>query len=211
MKKIDRLLREILHRHHEHGDRFFSQKNLAEVCDLSLGTVNPIITRLEQIGAVERKPLGFRLIDPKRAILYWAVTRDLPKDIKYATFCPKKVEDIEADLPPGSILTAYSGFRAKFGATPADYSQVFVYADPEVIRRACKPTQRKKYNLFVLDFDDHLKGLSSGNVAPLVQIYVDLWQLGAPASRFVEEMERKLVLAPTKALEEVATALKRET
>jgi DNA-binding transcriptional regulator YhcF (GntR family) len=211
MKKIDRLLREILHRHHEHGDRFFSQKNLAEVCSLSLGTVNPIITRLEQIGAVERKPLGFRLIDPKRAILYWAVTRDLPKDIKYATFVPKKVEEVETDLPSGSILTAYSGFRAKFGATPADYSQVFVYADPEVIRRAYKPTQRKKYNLFVLALDDHLKGLSSGNVAPLVQIYVDLWQLGASASRFVEDMEKKLALAPTKALEEVATALRRET
>jgi len=211
MKKVDRLLREILHRHHEHGDRFFSQKNLAEVCGLSLGTVNPIITRLEQMGAIERKPLGFRLIDPKRAILYWAVTRDLPKDVKYATFAPKKLEEVETELPPGSILTAYSGYRAKFSTTPADYSQIFVYADPDVVRRVYKPTQRKKYNLFVLASDDHLKSLSKGNVAPLVQIYVDLWQLGAPASRFVEDLEKKLALAPTRALEEVAIALKRET
>ncbi|MEW6221715.1 MAG: hypothetical protein AB1476_00115 [Candidatus Hadarchaeota archaeon] len=209
MRKIDRLLREILHHFHERGERFFNQKNLAEVCDLSLGTVNPVITRLEQIGAIDRKPLGFRLINPGRAQIYWAVTRELPKDITYATFVPKKVEEIESDLPKGSILTAYSGYKAKIGSVPADYSQVFIYADAAAIRRVHRPTPRKKRNLFVLTPDEHLARLSEGGVAPLVQTYVDLWQLGAPASRFVEELEKRLARAPTKAFEEVARAFKR--
>jgi len=168
-----------------------------------------VIARLEQFGAIERRPLGFRLIDPKRALLYWVVTRDLTNDIAYSTFVAAPVHELETQMPPDSILTAYSGFRARFGTTPADYDTVFVYANPEAIKRMFKPTQRKKRNLFVLVPDDHLKRLSEGGVAPLAQIYVDLWQLGALASRFVEELERKLAPTALRALKEVAGALKR--
>ncbi len=76
-------------------------------------------------------------------------------------------------------MSAYSGFRAKFGSAPVDYEQVFVYADPDLIKRTFKPTQRKRRNLFVLTPDEHLQRLSEKGVAPSVQIYVDLWQLGA--------------------------------
>jgi hypothetical protein len=37
---------------------------------------------------------------------------------------------------------------------------------------------------------------------------VDLWQLGKPASRFVEELERKLSPAPERALGEIARSLR---
>jgi hypothetical protein len=70
-----------------------------------------------------------------------------------------------------------------------------------------RPKQRKKNNLFVLMPDDHLKRLSEGGVAPLAQIYVDLWQLGALASRFVEELDRKLASAALRGLEEVTKTL----
>lgn len=209
-RKIDRILRETLNRFYTKGERFFNQKGLAQTCALSLGTVNPLIARLEQLGAIERRPLGFRLVDPKRALLYWAITRELPRDITYTTFVPQTAEELEADLPRGAILTAYSGFRSKFGKTPADYDHVFVYADADEIKRAFKPTRGEKRNLFVLTPDEHLRRLSEGNLAPIVQIYVDLWQLGAPASRFVEELEREFEPAPTKAFEEVARGLKKK-
>ena len=151
--------------------------------------------------------MGFRLIDPKRALLYWAITRELTKDVTYTTFVPTTTGEIEAGLPRGAILTAYSGFLSKLGSTPADYEQVFAYADAGEIKRAFKPTSRRERNLFVLTPDEHLQRLSERGVAPLVQIYVDLWQLGAPASRFVKELERKLASAPTRALEEGARAL----
>lgn len=113
-------------------------------------------------------------------------------------------DELEAGLPRGAILTAYSGFRAKLGSTLADYEQVFIYADADGIKRAFKPTRSKKKNLFVLTPDEHLGRLSERGVAPPVQIYVDLWQLGAPGSRFVQELEREFASAPTRALEEVA-------
>jgi DNA-binding transcriptional MocR family regulator len=210
MRKIDRILREILHRFYQGGERFFNQKGLAKICALSLGTVNPLIARLEGLGAIERKPLGFRLVDPKRALLYWAITRELEKDITYTTFVPGTVEELEARLPRGAILTAYSGFRAKLDLTPADYEQVFVYADHDEIKHVFKPTSRQERNLFVLTPDGHLQRRSEKNVAPLVQIYVDLWQLGAPANRFVEELEREFAPAPTRALEGVTKTFEKE-
>lgn len=209
MRKIDRILREVLHGFYSKGERFFSQAGLAATCGLSLGTVNPVVARLEQIGAAERKPQGFRLIDPKRALLYWAATRDLPKDIVYTTFVPSGVEEIEAGLPRGSVLTAYSGFRASIGPAPADYGEVFVYADAGEVQRAFAPTKRGRRNLFVLSPDEHLARMSGGGVAPPVQIYVDLWQLGAGAGRFVEALERELAPAPMRALGDVVGALRR--
>jgi hypothetical protein len=210
MKKIDRILRELLYQHHEHGARFFNQKGLAVICGLSLGTINPVINHLEQIGAIERKPLGFRLIDPKRLLVYWAATRDLSKDITHSTFSPMKISEIEDELQSIGLLTAYSGYRASVGSIPVDYSEVFVYATPDLVKRAFRPTTRKKRNIFVLAPDDHLKKLSEKGVAPLVQVYVDLWQLGVPASRLIEELERKFSATQTKALEEVAHAFKLE-
>ena len=61
--------------------------------------------------------------------------------------------------------------------------------------------------MFVLAPDEHLMRLSENGVAPPVQIYVDLWQLGALGSRFVQEFEREFTPDPTLTLEEVAREL----
>jgi hypothetical protein len=210
MKKGDRILQEVFYRFCEHGERFFKQNELAKTCGLSLGTVNPLIAKLEQFGAIERKPLGFRLLDANRALLYWAVTRELLKDITYSTFVAAPLHELEAGLPDESILTAYSGYLARFGTAPADYDAVFVYANPETIERMFKPTPKQKRNLFVLTTDEHLSRLSENGIAPLAQIYVDLWQLGAPASRFVEELDRRLRPAALKALAGVVERVRKE-
>ncbi|MFN4133404.1 MAG: hypothetical protein ACK4GQ_03440 [Candidatus Hadarchaeales archaeon] len=210
MRKIDRLMREILGKYYSQGTRFFNQKSIAKSCSLSLGTVNPTIIKFEQIGAVERRPLGFRLTDPKRLLLYWAATRELSKDIVYTTFSPTKIEKIEEELREMGQLTAYSAYRLTFGSTPVEYSQVFVYASPELIERKFRPTRAKKRNIFVLTPDEHLRAMSKNGIVPIVQAYVDLWQLGAPASRLVEDLEKKLATVTAKTVEEVAKALKQE-
>ncbi len=115
--------------------------------------------------------------------------------------------ELEAKLPRGAILTAYSGLRARLGSTPADYEQVFVYASDDEIKRAFKSNENKERNLFVLAPDKHLTRLSESGAAPPVQIYVDLWQLGAPGSRFVQELEREFAPASNRALEEIAKEL----
>ncbi|MEM2192668.1 MAG: hypothetical protein QXG38_03535, partial [Candidatus Hadarchaeales archaeon] len=123
---------------------------------------------------------------------------------------PAKVEKIEEELRKIGQLTAYSAYRFTFGVTPAEYSQVFVYANPELVEKKFRPSRAKKRNIFVLEQDEHLRAMSENGVVPIVQAYVDLWQLGAPASRFVDSLERKLAAVTAKTVEEVAKALKRE-
>ncbi len=201
MKKGDRVFREILFRFYGRGERFMSQKALARACELSLGSVNPLIARLERLGAIEKKPLGFRVIDPKKILLYWASTRDLPRDVIYSTRSPLSTTGIEAQMPPGAILTGCSGYRVRFGDAPADYDEVYVYADPREVKRKFPAREAYRKNVFVLRSDPHLERLSEGGVVPLAQLYVDLWQLGAPANRFVDELDRKLELTQVGALE----------
>jgi len=184
----------MLYRTYERGERFMSQKTLAHVCGLSLGTVNPLVSKLEQIGAIEKKPMGFRITDARRVLLYWANTRGLVKDIVYSANSHLPLKEIEVGMPKGAVLTAYSGYRVRFGNVPADYDAVYVYADPLTVKRRFPPEKGRRKNLFVLAFDPHLARLSKGGAAPLAQIYVDLWQLGAPAKRFIEALDEQLEL-----------------
>jgi DNA-binding Lrp family transcriptional regulator len=203
MRKIDRVMREILHQYHERGRRFFNQRELAETCGLSLGTVNPLVSKFELMGMVERRPLGFRLVDPRRMLLYWAATREISGDVVYTTFSADPLPRVEERLSSLGLLTAHAGYRRLFGSVPVDYSSVFVYAPPEEVRRVYGP-RRKKPNLFVLTPDEHLMRLGREGAVPPVQLYVDLWQLGSLAGRLLEELERRLGEAPVRAVEEVA-------
>ena len=74
-----------------------------------------------------------------RILLYWASQRKLADDIVYSTSTPSSAAEIERGLPRGAIVTAYSGFRAKFGEVPADYEEVYVYADPAELERRFPP------------------------------------------------------------------------
>lgn len=211
MKKLDRVPREVLQGIYERGERFFKQKELAESCDLSLGTINPLIQKLRRLGAIERKPQGFRVIDVDRLLTYWSVTRDLPKDVAYSTYVPRRVGGIETDLPKEVILTAYSGYVKYFGEAPSSYRGVYLYGDSRKIERRFRPRPEEEPNLFVLDSDDHLEGLSSGGVVPLPQLYVDLWQLGRPANRFLKELEWKMKRRAIRGLKRVAKGLGRKS
>ncbi len=210
MKKNQRVLREMLYRTYERGERFMSQKTLAQVCGLSLGTVNPLMGKLEQIGAIEKKPMGFRVTDAKRVLLYWANTRGLVKDIVYSANSHLPLKEIEAGMPKGAILTAYSGYRARFGNVPADYDAVYVYADPLAVKRRFPPEKGRRKNLFVLAFDPHLARLSKGGAAPVAQIYVDLWQLGAPANRFIEALDEQLELVTVDTIQTMIQRLREQ-
>jgi hypothetical protein len=138
-------------------------------------------------------------------LIYWASIRELRRDIIYSTYSPLSVREIESQLPAG-VLTAYPAFRAAFGSAPTDYEQVYIYGERSRIKRAFPP-RRGKENLFVLNPDPHLKRLSSGRIAPLVQVYVDLWWLGSPAKKFVWKLDQKLERV---AVEKIEAMVKRE-
>ena len=170
--------------------------------------VNLIVAKLERLGTIEKKPLGFRVIDPKKILIYWASKRDLTKDVIYEASSPLSALEIEAQMPSGAIFTSYSGYRLKFGTTPVDYDEVYVYADPQEVERRFQVRKIKK-NLFVLSSDPHLERVSEGGTAPLAQIYVDLWQLGRNANRFVNELDRELELGQIGAFEAMIQRVKK--
>jgi DNA-binding transcriptional MocR family regulator len=206
MKKYSRALREILHRVQEQNENFMSQKSLAGACKISMDTVNRIVTRLSEFRAIEKKPFGFRVVEPKKVLLYWATTRNLTADILYSTYSPDSMEEIEQDMPEGAILTAFSGFQRKLGRALSGYDEVYVYSDrAEEIERRFPERMVERSNIFVLKSDPHLANLSKDGAASIAQIYVDLWQVGgSPADRYLLELDQKFEAKTVEALKVLA-------
>ena len=188
MKKREWVYREVLYRVFEKGENFFTQKNLSEAAGISIGNVYKSLAILENINAIEKTRLGFRVVNPRKILLYWASIRNLEKDIVFRAFVPKPVEEIEKSLPP-LLFTAYSGFKFRFGKIPSDYSEVVVYGEREGIEERFGKKAGKE-NLFVLKADAHLKRFKT---IPLAQLYVDLWNLGTwYAQEFLNALEKKI-------------------
>lgn len=205
MKKFGRVLREILYRAYERNEFFMSQKSLAQTCGLSMDTVNRLVSKLDQFRSIEKKPLGFRVVEPKKVLSYWAAIRKLTQDVSYSTYSPDSVAEIEGDMPAGSIFTAFSGYRLRFGETPTHYDDVYVYADADEVKKRFPESKAERRNIFVLPKDPHIEKTSKKGTAALAQLYVDLWQIGgSPADRFILELDKKLEAGPKEALKTLA-------
>ena len=106
------------------------------------------------------------------------------------------VREIERGMP-NLIFTAYSAYKFRFDDVPADYSEVYVYADEkelELIKKRFGLEDNKgnntRANLFVLKKDDFIDDY--GHI-PLVQVFVDLWNLKEwYAQEFVKSFEGRL-------------------
>ncbi|MFN4132849.1 MAG: hypothetical protein ACK4GQ_00535 [Candidatus Hadarchaeales archaeon] len=192
MKKEERVIRQILYQYYELDKRFTSQKELSTACRVSLGSVHRVVDRLARLGAIEKKPLGFRIIDPTRILLYWANTRNLHDDILGRIETSQNVANVEMGLPPTSVMTAYSAVKKKIGSVPREYREVHAYGSFLKIKQRFKESPGNVTTIIVLKPDDHLLEMSQEMVAPLGQIYVDLWQLGAPAKQYVEFLDKKM-------------------
>jgi len=201
MKKVNRILREIFYRVYERNEFFMSQKALAQSCEVSMDAVNRLVKKLNQFRSIEKKPLGFRVTEPEKILAYWATTRNLPRDIIYSTYSTSSVQEIERDMPRGSVFTMFSGYRLRFTETPTYYDEVYVYADQDTVKRKFPESKVERRNIFVLRQDPHLGRTSKNGAAPLAQLYVDLWQLGgSPADRFILELEKRFKAKPVEAL-----------
>ena len=190
MKK-ERVYREILYGVLEKNIRSFKQIELSKECKLSLSTVNYALEPLERMNAIEKKRFGFSVIDARKILLFWASIRKIEREIVYQTYLNESVEKIESEIPANSIFTAYSAFKFRFKEIPSEYSEVIVYGEKEDFeKRFGKENLKFKSNLIVLKLDEHLLKFK---IAPLAQIYVDLWN--SPtwyAKDFLKKMEEKL-------------------
>lgn len=188
MKKTERVYREILFQAFEEENRELTQKFLSDKCETSIGNVNYSLQPLENMNTIEKKTKKFLILDPKKILIYWASVRNLSKDVLYKTHSDKPLRKIEKEMPP-CLFTAYSGYKFRWGEPPADYSEVYVYADKEEVRERFPP-KKKRPNIFVLKKDEHLNKFER---VPLAQIYVDLWNLPSWYARdFIKTMEEKI-------------------
>lgn len=190
MLKKEWMYREILYQL-EKRNNHFTQKNLSIVCDTSIGNVNKALEPFEHMNAIDKKHLGFRVIDPRKILFYWASIRRVERDIVYQTFSDIPVDTVEKTMPP-CLFTAYSGYKFSFHSVPAGYSEVFAYVESEHVHKVQErfPKTLEKPNLIVLNMDNHLKKFKK---IPLAQLFVDLWNINTwYAKEFLNELEGKL-------------------
>jgi hypothetical protein len=187
MKK-ERIYREILYYVIEEKVKRFKQIELSKACKMSLSSVNYALKPLARMNAIEKKRFGFVVTDARKILMYWASIRELEKDIVYQTYLNKPVEKIESEVPANSVFTAYSAFKFKFKKIPSEYSEVVIYGKREDFeKRFGKEELKFKPNLIVLNLDEHLLKFK---IAPIAQIYVDLWNLKSwYAKDFLKKLE----------------------
>lgn len=195
MKKKEMILRELLNESLKKKGARITQLELAKKLNVSLSTVNNAIKPLVQLGAIDAKRSGLNVIDLKKTFVYLASIRNFQKDIIYQTFVSSGASEIEKSMPPGAIYGLFSAYKFLYEEVPADYSEVYVYAEEKNLEKIKKrfPEMKGPPNLFVLKADPALIRLSKDSITPLVQIYVDVWNARQwYAKEFLEALEKKL-------------------
>lgn len=193
LKKKEVIYREILTLALEKKQLRFTQLALSRKFGFSLSTISNALAPLERIGAVEKHPRSFAIVDIKKAMTYWASERNLKRDILYSTRADMPVQKIEGSMPAGVIFTAYSAYRLKYDDAPADYGEVYVYADKDTLEEIKErfPQTKGPPNIVVLEKDDHMK---DQGLAPAPQIFVDLWNIREwYAKDYLDALSRRIL------------------
>ncbi|MBI4154786.1 winged helix-turn-helix domain-containing protein [Candidatus Woesearchaeota archaeon] len=190
MKQAEVIYREILYQAIEKKRKVLTQADLARTLSISLSIINKAIQKLKNIGAIEVKQRNFCVVDIKKILYFWASIRNLHKDIIYSTRIEKSVKEIEKLMPNNIVFSSYSAYKFLFKDVPADYSEVYVYADLEEIKSRF-PENKPPYNLFVLKKDHLIERY--GKITTIANIFVDLWNLKEwYAKEFLKAMEKKM-------------------
>lgn len=189
MNKIEFVFEEILYQVLEKKNNKLTQVYLSKELGISLSTVNLALKHLRKMNAVDVGLRSFTVIDPKKILLYWASIRNLEKDIIYKTRVELPVRKIESDMPHGITFGVYSAYKFRFKDVPADYSEVYVYADGGVEERFLH--SRNEPNLLVLKKDENLKRY--GELTTIARTFVDLWNIPTwYAKDFLKQLEARI-------------------
>lgn len=168
MKRIEMVYNLVLEEVLEKGNRKMTQAQLSRTLRISLSIVNAALNHLKKMHAVEVHTRNFVVVDAKKILYYWASIRNLEKDIVYATRAEMSVGEIEKSMPSGAVYAGYSAYKIRFGDVPADYSEVYVYADAEEIKKRF-PLAKERPNIFVLK--------PSPERMTIANMFVDLWNM----------------------------------
>jgi len=181
--KTERIYRELLLSSLS-GVSMIKQEEVTKRCQVSLGLVNKTVKKLEEARAVEATRQGVRMLSPGRVLNLWATERRFERDVVSA-FRLDPLEE-EWKLPRTATPTAFSAWCKISGRRPAEYSHLYFYIwDRDEFEqwlgfRKAK-IRKTNPNMFVLQVDDpHLFLASKNGVAPVPQIYVDIYSIGGP-------------------------------
>ena len=195
MKKIECVYREILYSAIEKEETKMTQSELSKKLGLSLSIVNSAVKKLNSIGAVKILQRSFSVLDIIKILYFWASVRNLERDIIFRIRIDSPVREIERGMS-NVFFTGYTGYKLRFKDVPADYSEVYVYADQrelELIKKRIlnfKRLSEDRANLIVLKKDNLMSLYKS---IPVSQIFVDLWNLKEwYAKEFVESFEKRI-------------------
>ncbi|MEK6859603.1 MAG: HTH domain-containing protein [Nanoarchaeota archaeon] len=194
MKNQEIIYRELLFRVMERKEFSFTQSELSKKLDISLSIINSAIKRLNKLGAVKIHQRSFNIIDIKKILYLWASIRNLEKDTIFKTRLEIPVREIER-LMPDIVFTAYTSYKLKFNDAPADYSEIYAYADEKQLDAIKKRISKLKLseknpNLFILKKDSLMDLYKS---LPISQLFVDLWNLKEwYAKEFLTDFERRI-------------------
>lgn len=177
MKKIELIWRHLLFATIEERATRFEQQALAKRFGMSSSTVNLALSPLRRLGAIQVGGRGFEVVDFEKILYHWANHRSLADDVAYALRVDLPMFEIEGLLPDGTIPTAYTAVRERYGEAPASYDHVYCYhSTPNRVRkRFSDKTIRGQPNVFVLQADALLG--TYGAALPLGQLFVDLWNM----------------------------------
>lgn len=164
-----------------------TQAEISRELDISLSTVNRTVKKLEKMGAVDVSSRSLKTRDKEKILMYMASIRNTEKDILYRTRVNDKVKEIERSMPGGVEFTAYTAYKFKYEDVPADYSEIYVYADEQALDEIKKrfPEMKGPPNLFVfkkeIEVNDAL-------------IFSDLWNIKEwYAKEFTREMHDRIL------------------
>ena len=132
MLKQEAVIREILCQFLYNND-IIDQQQISQSLNVSIGLVNKVISRLQGMGAVSKTGRRYSVTSFRKILIFWSSLRNLQRDILFSTRVLGSVREIERDLPDGSLLTAYTAFNYRFNEAPADYSEIWVYVQDEMI------------------------------------------------------------------------------
>lgn len=187
MKKIQTVYRHLAEEVLKDRKRHFVMRDVARTLRISPNTVSIAAGSLGRIGAITRYEGYFSVTNFEKLLGFWAVERNLDKDIIYKTYVEEAESEIEKRMPAEVAFTCYSAYVALFGNDVSEYSGVYVYATEKGLDEIKKRfperrlSERSDYtNLTVLKPDVVLEErINNGSLekasVSLPQIYVDLW------------------------------------
>ncbi|HLC93998.1 MAG TPA: hypothetical protein VJH96_00305 [Patescibacteria group bacterium] len=175
MLKIEYVWRELLYRAIEQRMINFKISDLARSFGLSTSVVSHALRPLRDLHIVEIGKNNSHIRDSEKLLFFWATRRNLTKDIIYQTYSPISVFEREAAMPPEVSATAYSACHLYHQLVPADYGEVYFYAQKiEEVQKRFPFVGKKNPNTFILTQDRYFHQYKK---ITLAQIFVDLWNL----------------------------------